>query len=236
MKRVGIAAIFAIALSSVVFADDRGGRAACCAPFNWTALYVGTHAGFGEVDISLRPPPGQSADTPPSPTGGLWGAHLGANYQFAHGLVLGIEIDGAFARLEDTRIAPDPQFPQSLNGVTAKVNSLTTLRGRVGYAWDRTLFYATAGGAWTKFEATTASSNTPFVGPGTPRVLSDEVATRGWVIGAGIERALWSNWTGRLEYLHVRTEPFTVDSQSGTPTPLRFDLQAVRAGLSYRLN
>jgi outer membrane immunogenic protein len=236
MKRLGYAVIVGTALSSVVFADDRGGKAACCVPFNWTGLYVGTHAGFGAVDIFLTPPAGQSADTPPSPTGGLWGGQLGANYQFAHNFIVGIEVDGAIARLEDTRIAPDPQFPQSLNGVTAKLNSLTTVRGRLGYAWERTMFYATAGGAWSKFEATTASSNTPFVGAGTPRVLSDEVSTRGWVVGAGIERALWSNWTGRLEYLRVHTDAFTVDSQSGTPTPLRFDLQVVRAGLSYRLN
>ena len=37
-------------------------------------------------------------------------------------------------------------------------------------------------------------------------------------------------------YLFVHVDPFSVDSQSGTPTSLRFDLQTVRVGISYRLN
>ena len=230
--------VLAVALSSSAHADgpQRYAAGACCTPYSWSGFYAGMHAGYGDMEILLRPPPGQSADTPPSPTGGLWGGQLGANYQFARNLVIGAEVDGAFARLEDSRIGPDPQFPQSLNGVTAKLDSLTTLRARLGYAWDRTLFYATAGGAWARFEATTASSNTSFVGGGAPRVLTDHVSTHGWIVGGGVETALWSNWTGKVEYLFVHVDPFSVDSQSGTPTSLRFDLQTVRVGISYRLN
>jgi hypothetical protein len=63
----------------------------------------------------------------------LWGGQIGANYQFARHWVVGAEIDGAFARFEDSRIRPDPLFPLTLLADTVKLNSLTTVRGRLGF-------------------------------------------------------------------------------------------------------
>jgi outer membrane immunogenic protein len=70
----------------------------------------------------------------------------------------------------------------------------------------------------------------------------------GWVVGAGIEFAAWSNWRLRGEYLHVdlgsidTTAPFTgplavaappcIGCATSTHTALRADI--ARAALNYR--
>ncbi|TMJ76430.1 MAG: porin family protein, partial [Alphaproteobacteria bacterium] len=137
MKSLVNAVVLIAALSSAAYADEapqRNKKPVCCAPFSWTGIYVGGHTGWGSMEIFLPSAPG--IDTPPSPTGGLWGGQIGANYQFARHWVVGAEIDGAFARFEDSRIRPDPLFPLTLLADTVKLNSLTTVRGRLGFAWD----------------------------------------------------------------------------------------------------
>jgi opacity protein-like surface antigen len=93
--------------------------------------------------MELVVPPGTAGV--PSPTGGFWGGQVGANYQFARNWVVGAEIDSSFARIEDTKTVPEPFDAHTLIGGTVKLNSLTTLRGRLGFAWDRALLYATGG-------------------------------------------------------------------------------------------
>ena len=231
MKGFVSAVVFATALSSVAYADgspQRYREPACCAPFSWTGIYIGGHTGWGSMEIFLPPAPG--TDAPPSPTGGFWGGQVGANYQFARNWVIGAELDGAFARLEDSHIRPDPLVPLTLLADTVKVNSLTTLRGRLGFAWDRTLIYATGGLAWSGAEVTTSSSNAG--GPG-PRIVTDHVTAHGWTVGGGLEMSLWANWTGKLEYQFIRNADVTVQSEGG-PTPnIRTELQTVRIGVNY---
>jgi outer membrane immunogenic protein len=84
---------------------------------------------------------------------------------------------------------------------------LATLRGRIGYAWDRYLVYGTGGVAMGKVNSSInanclvggcASSNAPQNTTG-----SFSNTNTGWVAGAGIEAMLTANWTARVEYLHV---------------------------------
>ena len=62
----------------------------------------------------------------------------------------------------------------------------STFRGRLGYAYDRYLFYGTGGVAFGDIKNAGASTT-----------------KTGWTLGAGIEAALTSNVTGRLEYRHT---------------------------------
>jgi outer membrane immunogenic protein len=80
-----------------------------------------------------------------------------------------------------------------------------TLRGRVGVvAFDRVLFYGTGGLAVGQIkgdyvDAIAAGLLTPAAA-----VTTSVSQTRvGWVAGAGIEGALWGNWTLKIEYLHM---------------------------------
>jgi opacity protein-like surface antigen len=77
------------------------------------------------------------------------------------------------------------------------INWFGTATGRIGYAWDRVLVYGKGGFAW----ADETHSQTFKPGGGVTNVVStvDNVHT-GWTAGAGIEVALWDNWTGKVEY------------------------------------
>src|SRR5581483_10931841 len=169
-------------------------------PFNWTGFYAGGLAGYGWTHVI--PPAGSSFI--PQPTGGVWGGQLGANYQFAPHWLIGAEVDGAFARLEDSKAGPEPNIPATLIANTIKVKSIETLRGRFGYVHDQSLFYFTGGAAWTNTEVMTSTSN--FM-PGVPRTRVSSRTMDGWTLGGGIEWMLWSNWSAKAEYLFIHSNP-----------------------------
>lgn len=79
-----------------------------------------------------------------------------------------------------------------------------TLRGRIGVAWDRVLFYGTGGLAVAGIKADYTDAlplGAPLVTP--VATGSQRFARAGWVIGGGIEGALDNNWSVKLEYLHM---------------------------------
>ena len=61
----------------------------------------------------------------------------------------------------------------------------------------------------------------------------------GWTVGAGVEAALWSNWTAKLEYLYIdfgTVNDALIGIAPITPivTSSRVTDQIVRVGLNYR--
>lgn len=64
----------------------------------------------------------------------------------------------------------------------------------------------------------------------------------GWMLGAGVEYALWSNWSAKLEYNYLRfggiTPTFTTTgglTVTGTGD-LKLNTHIVKAGLNYRFS
>jgi outer membrane immunogenic protein len=89
-----------------------------------------------------------------------------------------------------------------------------TARGRLGYAgWDRWLPYFTGGAAFGGIKTTTGAG------------VEDTQNRFGWTLGGGIEYALMSNWTAKVEYLYA---------DLGTKNDVSFKENIVRAGLNYR--
>ena len=119
------------------------------------------------------------------------GAQIGYNYQFTpgSGLVIGFEADAQyldFGRSRNSRFANSGTI---INGAFVPVNGgLTTLdffgtaRGRLGYAFDRTLVYGTGGFAYASGDARLGGF-TSFAG------RRDDFRT-GWVAGGGVEYAI----------------------------------------------
>ncbi len=198
-------------------------------PMNWTGWYVGGQLGGG-VDIarwsdpfgspSGGPGPGgpgpvrHGAPAPPPPpdvagfgdtthaTGPLGGAQIGANWQTGR-WVLGAELDASLAHIrgENTCFS-------GLGGINCQhvVNALGSVTGRVGYAFDRSLAYVKAGGAWTDttynlFGNTLAQT----LGTG-----STSETVWGWTAGIGLEYAITNHWTTFAEYDHIGLPPTTV--------------------------
>jgi len=109
---------------------------------------------------------------------------------------------------------------------------LATARGRAGYAADRVLFYATAGGAF-------ANVQTNFNGTTTTHTQS------GWTAGAGLEWAFADNWTAKVEYLYVNLGNGSVNCATaaclafaGAPIPVSVGLteNLFRAGVNFKFS
>ncbi len=109
-------------------------------------------------------------------------------------------------------------------GCETKNSWLGTLRGRIGYAADRVLFYGTAGGAFGNIEQGANSA---------PNSTFASSSKAGWTAGAGVEAAFADNWTARVEYLFVDLSNATFATAAGAPT-VKFDASLIRLGIDYK--
>jgi high affinity Mn2+ porin len=73
---------------------------------------------------------------------------FGYNYLLPSRLLVGVEGDISFPNFLDDGIVAARTSPSS--AVTEKLDFISTLRGRSGYASDNWLFYATGGLAWSQ--------------------------------------------------------------------------------------
>lgn len=206
--------------------------------FSWSGCYIGADVGGGflrdEDRETFRATGAPSPFSPyptnvSSPEGVKAGGFVGCNYQFAGGFVLGAEGDAEWANIKGgtadfvgTGLPPDYY--------NTNIDFQASARGRIGYAFDRMLVYATGGAAWAHITehdvvgATGASLNTSTTQPG-------------WTVGGGLEYAFTDNLIARVEY---RYSDFGTLSYSAAPVfPLftenhKVTENAVRLGISYK--
>jgi outer membrane immunogenic protein len=113
--------------------------------------------------------------------------------------------------------------------MTNKIDSLGSIRGRLGYAMDRWLVYATGGWAWS-------NGHTDYAFTGAAPFFSNGEGRSGWTLGAGVEYAITNNVIGRLEYRYTDLgskgyiDPVTNSAEQGN----KVTLNAVRAGIAYK--
>ena len=115
-----------------------------------------------------------------------------------------------------------------------------SLRGRLGYASDRLLVYATGGVAWTKVNA--GAFFIPFGGD--PATSATNLATlTGGTIGGGFEYAFWNNVSLGVEALYTRYGSHTFNGGTvalGNPpfafTPVTQGVQLNTVEILERLN
>lgn len=138
----GIAA--ATLCATTVFAADMPVKAPVykTAPpiFSWTGCYLGIEGGggWGQTEQNIAEGPfgdGSTLMLKKSVDGGLIGGTAGCNYQAAN-WVLGLEGDLSWTNLKGDGL----EVPNSQIKLGTKVGMLDTFRGRIGYAYDRTLF------------------------------------------------------------------------------------------------
>ena len=244
--------------------------------FTWTGFYAGFNAGYGFDAGSNRNvyalPTGSvinSAGTNVALTvnnrgqndGFSGGGQIGYNYQFTpgSGVVVGIEADAQYLdfgrRLNATQNyafigTPGLALAPPRAAVLTRGNGLDffgTVRGRLGYAWDRVLVYGTGGFAYGSGDE---DQRFAAVGFGN----RDDFRT-GWAAGGGIEYALptdsflnffkSSAVTVKVEGLYVNLERNrnTVGGfYTGVATNLLYinsaarqtEFAVVRAGLNYK--
>jgi len=179
--------------------------------YNWTGFYFGINGGGGwgrsqwdgldRFDVS----------------GGLIGGTVGYNWQFGQA-VMGIEGDVDWSGIRGTTHA------FCVPGCETRNHWLSTVRGRVGYAWDRFLPYITAGLAVGDIAANV---------PGLP---GGSITNAGWTVGAGIEVGVVNNVSVKAEYLYVDLGNFNCGLNCGLLPGgnVSFATSLFRGGLNVR--
>jgi high affinity Mn2+ porin len=198
------------------------------ATYDWSGFYVGGHVGYvrGNGRNTLFDPDPTAAD---SSFGSLFGGmHLGYNYRLPSRLLVGIEGDFSFPNYLDDGIVASRSTPTG--SLTEKLDFVSTLRARAGYAFDHWLFYATGGLAWSQARFLENSNSTG----NEDKILR---MRSGWALGAGVELAIAPGWTARLEYLYDRLGKVSGTFPSGTGyESSTVDLNSLRVGLSRKLD
>jgi outer membrane immunogenic protein len=180
--------------------------------YNWTGFYIGANGGGGWGHSFWNAQP-----TGVGLSGGLAGGTAGYNWQTGK-VVLGVEGDVDWSGLQGTRTSiPCPA------GCTTSDTWLSTVRGRVGYAFDRIMPYVTGGLAVGDIRAAT------------PGFAGGTSTNAGWTVGAGLEVALPGNWTAKAEYLRVDLGNFNCGVGCGvSPTDnVSLHENVFRAGVNY---
>ncbi|MGH1569622.1 outer membrane protein [Methylobacterium sp. P31] len=154
------------------------------------------------------------------------GGQIGYNWQLTpgSGVVVGFEADAQyldFGRRRQSFLltgAPGPAFGAfvPVDGLLSTLDFFGTVRGRLGYAFDRTLFYATGGFAYATGDQGARVAFQNFAGN-----RSDFVT--GWTVGGGIEYALPTD--SFLNFFHssavtVKVEGLYVNLDRGRSTGL----------------
>jgi outer membrane immunogenic protein len=224
--------------------------------YNWSGFYAGLNAGWASIHDNGNPfcvtPAGvlngigcNTTNVPGAQiraSGFIGGGQIGYNWQVAH-LVYGLETDIQGTSIKGSLNIAGPF--NTVGGGTSGPASFTadesmpwfgTVRGRVGYAWDRALLYATGGFAYGGVKV---DQNTIY--PGLMYPSSVSTTKTGWVAGGGFEWAFSGNWSAKAEGLYYNLGSITT---SGGAVPAgslyvagkTFDVQGViaRAGVNYK--
>ncbi|QPC42449.1 porin family protein [Kaustia mangrovi] len=186
--------------------------------WSWAGPYLGLHVGAVDGDISARGEEDpEDFELKLDPNGIVGGVQAGYNFQF-DSIVLGVEGDFSFGDVDDVAYPADFRFE-------TQIDWMATIRGRVGWAMDRTLFYATGGAAFADMEL--KASEGPFTDKDTQTMF-------GWTVGGGVEHAFTDYLSFKAEYLYAdfNKETFTL---GGEDERGRADLQThtFRVGVNW---
>jgi outer membrane immunogenic protein len=189
---------------------------------DWSGFYLGGTVGYGWSKFSGDESGFGALQT--KPKGGLVGIHGGYNWQVSQ-WVFGVEADmsGTYGNGWSKTVYTCPNcFASGLHG---EVNGLASIRGRLGFAFDKTLIYATGGGAWAHYKA----------GAGASGILIQSGTVSGGVIGGGIEWKYNPNLSFRLEGLHYMFNKShgPTSSDAGTGSSKIGNISVIRVGASY---
>jgi outer membrane immunogenic protein len=177
--------------------------------------------------------------------GGIVGGTVGFNYQWTW-FVAGVEGDLDWSGMRWSQTSPISQDAflglSSTGTVTAtyKNNVLSTFAARFGVAADHALFFAKAGGAWTR-ENFDFNGADPTFGVITG---SDSFSRLGWMVGAGVEYAITNNLTLKAEYNYVdfgnKNETLTINSTLAGPATAtinsKLTMNVVKFGVNWLFN
>jgi outer membrane immunogenic protein len=198
--------------------------------WSWNGLYIGAHVGGGwgtiESEISLGGV-GAFPVASAAVNGFLGGGQIGYNIQ--RGIVVfGVEADASWSGMKGTTPC------LIVLSCKREVEALGTITGRLGFTADRALIYVKGGGAWAH-----VNHDVSIFGVNLARA---DKTVWGWTVGTGIEYAITSNWSARVEYNFMdfakSNTAFTATVPGVGAGTFNVDttqyLHAVKFGVNYR--
>lgn len=228
----------------------------------WAGFYLGVNGGYGwsaaqsdladiayhDWDASIG---GASSNF--SANGGFGGGQLGYNLQRDR-IVFGVEADIQAAHMAGSA------FAEANNGdgdvitdawARSTLDWFGTLRGRLGYSFGSSLFYATAGFAFGGVRDSLNQSVSSYWAPGTGADSGGKSTTlTGYAVGGGAETAITPAWSVKAEYQYIDLgstylstnndisytcgEGSCTDS-GGAAAKFSHTYHTVRLGLNYKL-
>jgi outer membrane immunogenic protein len=150
-------------------------EASSAMPFQWSGAYAGADIGYGLLDGDFS---ALGSTVSQDFNGATLGGFVGYNWQLSNGFVTGIEGDVSYNWNDE-----------AFSDVEAGTEWAGSVRGRLGFAFDRALVYGAAG--WT---ATRGFAKDVPSGEEVSKTFS------GWTIGAGLEYAVTDTVFLRGEY------------------------------------
>ena len=225
LKRIAQGAALAVLASGSALAADLPRRTeAPAAPvyappmFTWTGFYVGLNAGAAIGDSRYQYAPFFNSYAQ-SGLGFTGGGQIGYNWQTGP-LVLGVETDINY------RSASSSSGNSGFGASNNTSGYFGTVRGRVGYAIDRALLFATGGFAGSRNTATVTNIYTGFWG-------QQSSFQTGWALGAGVEFMLTNNLSAKAEYLFTAVGSDRYFDYSANALQTSVNNSTVKGGLNY---
>jgi opacity protein-like surface antigen len=209
-------------------------HAAPIVAYDWSGLYIGGVAGVANVGTEFT-------DTNENFSLGYWknggfsaagGGTAGYNWQKGN-LVLGVEAD--ISALGYDKGIDNPVVFTRWN---SQWNWMATIRGRVGLAVDRALFFATGGVAIVNQKQHIFYPDLADDEFDCGCVIDTQKTQVGLAAGAGAEYAFGNNWSVKAEYLYVTLPTKQIQDTLNPITDNRYQFssnaQFLRLGLNYR--
>ncbi len=203
-----------IAIAAVLSAAPAAAQDA----YDWTGFYAGIGLGGGAGTVT------DLYDLSDSFSFGILGpavdARVGANIMSGN-VLLGVVVDASASNITGTGSCFAPTCGGSGTEPTVTVQGMATIEGRLGYAVDQSVFYATAGVGIAQ-----ALAVDPVQGG------SDSNLHRGVVIGGGVEHAMTEKISVFAEAEIGMFEAIDYALVT-TPDRLSFTIGTVRLGANF---
>ena len=202
---------------------------------DWTGFYLGINGGFfwaRSVTIDVGDPADGFQETRGTSvelqdTGVIGGGQIGYDWQFNR-FVLGVEAGAGGLDFDQS----DFQYGGNDNFAHAKYDAYARFTGRVGWTWNKLLFYGEGGVGWVNilneaadldghsFDRSSYSSHRDF--------------EFSWIAGGGIEWMWNCNWSLKAQYDYYGIDDSHSSNIDGGDFRHDHELQTFTVGLNYR--
>jgi outer membrane immunogenic protein len=207
--------------------------------YSWTGCYIGGHVGYAwskrRVDADPLFPIGLPFDFDHEADGFVAGGQVGCNFWQNDRWVWGVEGQVSWADMDHEFDAPFGTAAVLNGRYHSESDIIGSLALRLGYAFGatgQTLLFVKGGAAFIN-ERHHTSALDPFF-----NFNSDKELRWGWMVGAGFEQALGSNWSFKAEYNYSHFGSNDISLCNGFGDCFNFEVRQhvhlFKVGLNYR--